>query len=167
MGLKERLKKFDKDKFVASSLNETNVKTIFYRCIVKPDTKEENMIDIFLFDEAAGFEENNQVFTFDILAVQKQAKAINYIIGQLKNVHDKNRTPKVDELFLTYQDKAWTASTAPVMELLYLLTVNRNILKLNKQIDHITFINEEKPTLSPEDPNFEAWWEEHKSEWED
>ncbi len=167
MGFKERLKKFDKDKFVASSLNESTVKTIFYNCMVKPDTKEENMIDIFLFDEAAGFEENNQVFTFDELAVQKNSKIINYIIGQLKNVHDKNRMPKVDELFLTYQNKAWTASTSPVMELLYLLTVNSNILKLNKQIEHITFMNEEKPTLSPEDPNFPAWWEEHKSEWED
>ena len=27
--------------------------------------------------------------------------------------------------------------------------------------------SELKPTLSPEDPNFPAWWEEHKSEWED
>lgn len=24
-----------------------------------------------------------------------------------------------------------------------------------------------KPTLSPSDPNFPAWWEEHKSEWEE
>lgn len=23
------------------------------------------------------------------------------------------------------------------------------------------------PTLSPKDPNFPAWWEEHKSEWEE
>lgn len=120
-----------------------------------------------MFDEAAGFEENNQVFTFDKLAVQKNAKTINCIIGQLKAVHANNRTPKIEDMFFTYQDKAWTASTAPAMELLYLLTVNNNILKLNKQIDHITFINKEKPTLSPEDPNFEKWYAEHKSEWED
>ena len=24
-----------------------------------------------------------------------------------------------------------------------------------------------KPTLSPKDPNFPAWWEEHKAEWEE
>ena len=24
-----------------------------------------------------------------------------------------------------------------------------------------------KPTLSPKDPNFPAWWEAHKSEWEE
>ena len=24
-----------------------------------------------------------------------------------------------------------------------------------------------KPTLSPKDPNFPAWWEEHKSEWKE
>lgn len=167
MGLKERLKKFDKDKFRPEILDETTVKTLFYNCIVKPDTKEENMIDIFLFDEAAGFEENNQVFTFDKLAVQKESKAINYMIGQLKAIHANNQTPKIDDIFSTYQDKVWTASPAPVMELLYLLTVNRNILKLNKQVDHITFINKEKPTLSPRDPNFEKWYAEHKSEWED
>lgn len=23
-----------------------------------------------------------------------------------------------------------------------------------------------KPTLSPKDPNFPTWWEEHKAEWE-
>lgn len=167
MGLRDRIKKTNIEDFIPEILDETTVKTLFYNCLVKPDTKEENMISIFLFDEAAGFEENNQVFTFDELAVQKQAKSINYMIGQLKNVHDKNQMPKVDELFLTYQNKAWTADTSPVMELLYLLTVNNNILKLNKQIDHITFINEEKPTLSPRDPNFEKWYAEHKSEWED
>ena len=23
-----------------------------------------------------------------------------------------------------------------------------------------------KPTLSPKDPNFQVWWQEHKSEWQ-
>lgn len=29
------------------------------------------------------------------------------------------------------------------------------------------FMSAVKPTLSPKDPNFPAWWEQHKSEWED
>lgn len=30
-----------------------------------------------------------------------------------------------------------------------------------------SFTRKLRPTLSPKDPNFPAWWEEHKSEWEE
>lgn len=34
-------------------------------------------------------------------------------------------------------------------------------------MDNCTSLNDNiKPTLSPKDPNFPAWWEKHKTEWE-
>lgn len=76
MGLRDRIKKTNIEDFIPEILDETTVKTLFYNCLVKQDTTPEDQIDIFLFDEAAGFEENNQVFTFSKSAVQKNQKQL-------------------------------------------------------------------------------------------
>ena len=36
----------------------------------------------------------------------------------------------------------------------------------NMKIAAARFLKQVRPTLSPKDPNFPAWWEAHKSEWE-
>ena len=36
----------------------------------------------------------------------------------------------------------------------------------NMKIAAARFLKQVRPTLSPKDPNFPAWWEAHKAEWE-
>lgn len=75
----------------------------------------------------------------------------------------------IDETFYNYLGKKWSNSKASVLELLYLGCNHETCLispfdaKTNSTIIGSGSI---KPTLSPKDPNFPAWWEQHKAEWE-
>lgn len=72
------------------------------------------------------------------------------------------------KLFIITQKK-WSNSKASVLELLYLGCTKETLLitpffaKTNSASITLSLT---KPTLSPKDPNFPAWWEQHKSEWE-
>lgn len=50
---------------------------------------------------------------------------------------------------------------------LFHLGVGSNTISAFNINGHSGFIHGILPTLSPKDPNFPAWWEEHKSEWEE
>ena len=45
-------------------------------------------------------------------------------------------------------------------------TVAGVIETFNMKKDTARFLKQVRPTLSPKDPAFPAWWEAHKSEWE-
>ena len=45
-------------------------------------------------------------------------------------------------------------------------TVAGVIETFNMKKDTARFLKQVRPTLSPKDPNFPAWWEAHKAEWE-
>jgi len=98
-------------------------------------------------------------------------KNIQYLYGQLKNVHAGNGNLQINEAFLTYSGTHWTTNKGVLLEFLYLggtddehpliciFDSKTNSTELN--MGNIT------PTLSPKDPAFPAWWEAHKGEWED
>lgn len=55
------------------------------------------------------------------------------------------------------------------MKLLYLGNCSKVnlIFPFNAKKNNTTrFVKALSPTLSPKDPNFPAWWEAHKAEWE-
>lgn len=52
------------------------------------------------------------------------------------------------------------------MDLLYLGSAQDLIAVFEAKDMTTNFMKSIKPTLSPKDPNFSAWWEQHRSEWE-
>ena len=69
---------------------------------------------------------------------------------------------------LAYQEK-WTAYVEVLFKLYELGMANGDITPFTLQDDGktlLTDISHLAPTLSPKDPAFPAWWEEHKAEWE-
>ena len=83
-------------------------------------------------------------------------KSIAYLYGQLQLVH----TPRADGILFTegcyvrYDGKIWTNDKATMVKFFH--------LREAALLTHVNF----KPTLSPKDPSFPAWWEAHKAEWE-
>ena len=76
----------------------------------------------------------------------------------------------IEDAFHNYLGINWTNNKAHLLEFLHLGCTNEiNFVSpfnaKNNSADLI--IDSIKPTLSPKDPNFPAWWEEHKSEWEE
>ena len=149
-------------------LNEGNVQAIFERCLAKKDSKERT--GGILFSTMMGFsEEDEKLIEFDKDSLLADKLKIEYLFGQLKVVHDKvNAAPMADFVFL-YNGDFWTKDSGKLLRLLY--------LDVTAEIDSIdpvfaetrkTVLNDKlKPTLSPKDPAFPTWWEQHKAEWED
>lgn len=88
----------------------------------------------------------------------------------MKNVHAGNGTLQINEAFLTYSGTHWTTNKGVLLEFLYLGAINdgHSLLAAFDGGTSSTILNTDTitPTLSPKDPNFPAWWEEHKKEWE-
>lgn len=105
---------------------------------------------------------------FDKNNLRANQKIIQYLVGQLKPVHEGQRILTLEDMTKTYQGTNWVRERASLMQLLYLgssdeFTVfDRLVAKWNGTTLNMPIT----PTLSPKDPNFPAWWDAHKAEWE-
>ena len=158
-------------KYVALELNEANVQAIFNRCLKKEDTKE--VVRTALFMTLLGYTDKEEiVIAFDKDALRKNEKNIRYLYGQLKSIHmspNETRRQTLDDFRETYMNSIWTHGKSAALELLYL--GSNSVLGFvgpfsKKQNDTTTVSKTITPTLSPKDPAFPAWWEEHRAEWE-
>lgn len=153
-----------------AELNEGNVQAIFNRCLKNENTKE--VVRTALFTTLLGYTDKEEiVIAFDKDALRKNEKSIRYLYGQLKSTQtaeNKIKRQSVDDFRTTYMDTIWAQTKSAVLELLYL--GGNSVLGLfapfSKIRNNTTVIsNDIKQTLSPKDPAFPAWWEEHKEEW--
>ena len=164
-------KAIETKKYACADLNEATVKKIFDRCLAKPDTKE--ITCAILFPSAMGycdFDKKDIIVKFDANTVQRNKQIIQYLFGQLYEVHAKQKSRlKLSDFFINYFGTQWTQEEAILLELLYLgclpelglIDVFNNVKGNTTQVS-----SKIRPTYTPTDLNFPAWWEEHKSEWE-
>lgn len=160
-----------REKYSGWELTEGNVQAIFNRCLAKEEATER--ASAILFSRATGFSSKDvKIINFDKEKLLANRKNIEYLFGQLEAVHNSNNShvklPLAD-MIKRYDGTLWTNETDPLFKLGY-LGVAPEISIVNPVLakDRSTVIDgETKPTLSPKDPNFPAWWEAHKGEWED
>jgi hypothetical protein len=156
-----------KKTFIPIDLNDGNVQAIFERCLAKPESKETSYSQLYV--KQLGYEKEDSGLYFDKTAILSNRKTFEYLFGQLDVVHCQQVTLKVEDFFKNYDGSQWTHDKGSVMKLIYLGACEEiNMLNMFIAKTNTTSVRDfYKPTLSPKDPNFPAWWEEHKSEWED
>jgi hypothetical protein len=147
-------------------LNETNVSAIFNECVATKDST--NLIGPNLFTKNGGYSEDSKPIIFEENIIIKNGKSIQYLYGQLEDAHLKHSVISPTSITVDYKGNTWTQDKRIILEFLHLgysITLFGIFTKtdLGSLARSSIFI----PTLSPKDPNFPAWWEEHKSEWED
>lgn len=153
-----------------ADLNEGEVQAIFNRCLCSTG---EDVLSSDLFPPLLGNpKESYRVFDFSKDAILKNKATIAYLFGQLAIVHtlrDKSALFTEEDFYKNYLGAAWTKDKVDVLALLYLGKCQEIDLihPFDARKNHTThFMNAIKPTLSPKDPAFPAWWEAHKGEWE-
>lgn len=157
--------------FTPLDLKEENVQTIYNRCLANEEEKQHinlcNFTTIF-YKSNTGIDSGTVCFSKD--KIKKNLKNIDYLFGQLQNIH----MPKKDRIFtlqdsaIKYDNTAWTKELEYIFKLLNLAYATGQFPTFTKQ-NNLVYTARYKntlPTLSPKDPNFPAWWAEHKSEWE-
>ena len=160
------------NEFKPQELNEANVQAIFRRCLAEEDDGKTTMWAT-LFPPEPGYEyDPDAQVLFQTDALLQNKKNIEYLYGQLKEVHDETPVRRVSfwDFSVMYSGKQWTQEEQAVLQLLY-LGVNYHLLLIEPfwaKNDTSRIFKEKpvKPTLSPKDPAFPAWWEEHRAEWE-
>ena len=160
------------NQFKPQELNEENVHSIFNRCLAEIEDRKTTTLAT-LFPPELGYEDDPDAqVLFQTDALLQNKKNIEYLYGQLKEVHDETPVRRVSfwDFSVAYSGKPWTQEEQAVLQLLY-LGVNYHLLLIEPfwaKNDTSRIFKEKpvKPTLSPKDPAFSAWWEEHKAEWE-
>lgn len=155
-------------KFKPLELNVLNVQSLFNRCLVTKDDPTGGILSSTLFQKAFGYDEDSKPVFFSKKRIEQNRKSIFYILGQLRSVHKNDLKITSTESIYRYDNVKWTSDTVKLMELYHLGEVSQSINPFVKQFN-TALIRPAlvKPTLSPKDPNFPAWWEQHKSEWEE
>lgn len=162
-----------KHEFTPLDLNEGNVQAIFNRCLATEDTKE--YIKSVLEQKEHGFAKDSMGILFDRKKIQRDnIHAIAYLYGQLLTTHDDSNTINTSttaksNVMKKYTGEIWTTNKGILMQLFHLGLASGLIyyfLPMSDSVIASSFTCNIRPTLSPKDPNFLAWWEEHKSEWE-
>jgi hypothetical protein len=145
-------------------LNDGNVQAIFKRCLKNDNTREIKYSAMFRKEH--GYEKTEIPVAFDKDLIEQNSKNIKYLFGQL-DVHHKG-IPSItsDTGRIKYDGTQWTQNNGILMAFFHLGN-GANILSSFVAKFQQAGLVKIKPTLSPKDPNFPTWWEEHKSEWED
>ena len=172
MGLKDKLKKYNdehkEDGFHPLELNDVNVQAIFHRCLAIPGCPG---VCCELFPPVLGYSSKDyrSSYGFDEKAISANKKNIQYLFGQLHSVHIKKDVLTMDDFSKSYLGETWVSDKAYLLELLYLGNCSGVDLIhpfSARKNDTTRLILPIKPTLSPKDPAFPAWWEAHRAEWE-
>lgn len=177
MGLKDKLKKYNEqhseEQFHPIELTEGNVQAIFNRCLAKEEKDSGDSFPIRILSKELTSKETPLVFLSD-KNISLNDQNIKYLLGQINIFHQNyNNRLILQEGFKKYDETFWTKDYDNLFQL-YALALGsgyfRDFLQLTEGTKKgiiLTRTATIQPTLSPKDPNFPAWWEEHKSEWEE
>lgn len=159
MGFKNK-----KPVFTPLDLNEENVQTIFKRCL--PDDTTSETQGLVLFHKVLGFNENSSSVCFDKEKIEKNRQQITYLYGQLNDTFQKKNKTTPVSASTKYTGEHWSKSPDIIIKFLQLGTCLNLIYPFLAETKEASLNNKVTPTLSPKDPHFSDWWEQHKSEWE-
>lgn len=161
-----------KSKFEPIDLNSHNIQVVFNKCLAtdeeKLDSNKHKKRQILKKQLA---QRESEEISLSTEQTQNNKQTVQFLLGQIKNVHGKLPVITLNEGFVRYDDTVWTKDFDMLFRL-YLLAQacgylsDFGLLKNNPNLIAANKASDLTPTLSPRDPNFKAWWEEHKSEWE-
>ena len=162
--------------FLPRDLSEDEVNTLFTRCLATNTSKKQILAQLSDLTGTDGKHADRTYFDFDLL--NQNRRNILYLFGQLMPTHFYSpHNMAISNYLIKYDDSLWTKVDddkplleSPFCKLLYLgkaLDINSCMKKDKNGKFFVLLTDKLKPTLSPNDPDFNKWWAEHKSEWED
>ena len=152
------------EKFVPIELNYDEFERIYNDC--QPNSESKNYLRVILQQQADGFQNASSPIFFDKDKVSKHRNDIFYLYGQLRSVHREMPFLYVVDSIRKYDDTIWTDNQTSALLLLHLGMATMASSRMAPPTRSMYLSRDLRPTLSPKDPNFPAWWELHKSEWE-
>ncbi len=114
-----------------------------------------SVVKVVLFQQNNGFEQDSKPVFFDEYIIDEDKQLIEYLFGQLKDVHDGRMIITMDSAMQRY-DGAWTSNPNAVMALLH-LGLAAGLIEPYKKDVGAKLTHPVIPTLHTRDLNFGPW----------
>ena len=141
--------------FRPTDLNESNVNRLFKECLATNQTKKP--LRCVLFQKENGFPQDSRAIFFDEDVIKEVTPIIEFLLGQLQAVHQKDSSLSATTAKRSYLDFDWTNNKNIIIALLHLSTAANLISPVDAKTASMTFLKELFPTLSLDDPNYLDW----------
>lgn len=143
--------------FTPTNLNEENVNMLFKQCLATAQTQKP--LRCILFQKEKGFPQDSRPIFFDGDIIEEATPVIEFVLGQLKAVHQKESSITTTSVKTTYQNIEWTNNKNLIITLLHLATAANLISPIDAKTANMYFLKELFPTLSTSDQNYVKWEE--------
>ena len=138
---------------IIPTLSLERLNTIFRNSLVT--NKSTSVVKVVLFPQNNGFEQDSKPVIFNKNIVDNGKQAIEYLFGQLKDVHDGKMIITMNSAMQRY-DGAWTSNPNAVMALLH-LGLAAGLIEPYKKDVGAKLTHPVIPTLHTRDLNFGPW----------
>ena len=124
----------------------------------------QKIIKCILFQKEKGFPEDSNPVFFDAYALENQMDSIEYLLGQLKAVHENKKSITIKEACIRYDDSIWINEQRSLLQFLHLACAVGLLSPVDFKSYSLEFMKNIYPTLNTFDSNFFDWEKKHKPE---
>lgn len=122
------------------------------------------LLVIYILVNGSKIDDNSSKIAFDKQKIKDNSQKINYLYGQLFDIHAHNLVLYASNSMKNYKGANWTTNRAIAMELFHLGVINNSISQFSEETYTALFSKTVRPTLSPRDPNFIDWYDSYLAE---
>lgn len=141
-------------------LNSENVHKLAKICGATQNSKF--VYNIIFQQRKLGYPKDSTPITFDADIMDEYAPTIFYLFGQLHTIHNNFHTLPIKDILKKYDRTIWGNDKVTPLYLLHLGIAAKVINPPDAKTNCCILSPDVTPTLSPNDPNFEQWYEANK-----
>ena len=148
------------NQYIPNELHIESVKGFFNHSLATRQSK--NVIKCVLFQKAKGFPNDSKPIFFDKDLIEHIKPTLEFMMGQLKDVHDKNDHITPQSATKRYDNISWIQDQNSLLSFLHLACAAKLIAPIDAKTSNLYFLENIYPTISVFDPNFKEWEKENK-----
>lgn len=141
-------------------LNSENVSNLATLCAADQSSKSVYPISLQL--KEFGFPKDSKALYFDVTRLKENIPNIFYLLGQLDVIHRNFHALPLKDSLIKYDKSYWSTDKSSPIVLLHLGIAAKAMNHPDAKTKSCILSPEIIPTLSPNDPNFEQWYEANK-----
>ena len=146
--------------YIPADLRPDLIDAIFKSAVATKTSK--SVIKCILFKKENGFPQDSRPIFFDEEEIKIITPKLEYLLGQVKAVHQNQKSITPQSAIKKYDDTTWLNNQNTLLSFLHLLCAANIVEPINAKTSNLDFIEEIYPTISVSDPNFLSWQEIHK-----
>ena len=147
-------------KYMPNGLSADTIKSYFNQTLATRQSK--HIIKCVLFQKANGFPSDSKPIFFDEDLIEHIKPSLEFMMGQLKDVHDGNDHITPQSATKRYDNITWIQDQNSLLSFLHLACAAELIAPINAQNSNLKFLEDIYPTIAVLDPSFKKWEQEHK-----